>query len=79
MISVATGQPILCCWTDCERTGDDGYQAIVREPGRNVHYLFCSQRHLMYWTNSIRDMGNLPAGAKSLGGPVQGWGKKPKG
>lgn len=79
MISAATGNVLPCCWTDCTRPGDSMYEAIRREPGRKIHFVFCSERHRRYWVNSVRDMGNLPSGSKSLGGPVQGWGGNPKG
>jgi hypothetical protein len=31
---------------------------------RYMNYVFCSERHKMYFVNSIRDMNNLPAGYK---------------
>jgi hypothetical protein len=71
MISGSTGNPIPCCWGECMKPGDDGYQAIVNEPQRKIHYLFCSEGHLMYWVNSKKSLGNLPSGSKSLV-PVQG-------
>lgn len=72
MISVSTGRPLPCCWTDCERLGDTRYQAVVREPERNLIYLFCTDGHLHYWVNSHKDMGNLAMGDKSLSRYVQG-------
>lgn len=72
-ISGVTGNVIPCCWTDCQRDGTDDHEAVVHEPGRNVHYLFCSHAHLMLWTNSHKDMGNFAAGEKSAGRYVSGW------
>jgi hypothetical protein len=65
MISGTTGQRIPCCWVDCYRPGDTNHEAQVKEPLRTLHYLFCSERHLLYWVNSHVDMGNLPAGSRS--------------
>jgi hypothetical protein len=73
VISGSTGLAILCCWTDCERVGDDRHRVVLPEPRGNLIYLFCSERHREYWRNSHHSMGNLPSGAKSLGGPVGGW------
>jgi hypothetical protein len=29
-----------------------------------VTYIFCSERHLAYWTHSVISNGNLPAGMR---------------
>jgi hypothetical protein len=34
------------------------------QPWQRVIFLFCSQRHLMYWTNSHISLYNLPTGSR---------------
>jgi hypothetical protein len=72
MISGTTSQRITCCWMDCPKAGDTDHAARVYEPTRTLHYLFCSERHLLYWVNSHVSLGNLPAGSKTSGGLVNG-------
>lgn len=83
-IDPADGAHIPCHWADCERWGDDRYEAVVTDinqphieptlgvpvPGeiRHTHYLFCGERHKAYWVNSHVSHGNLPAGSKQLHG-----------
>lgn len=31
---------------------------------KRIHYLFCSERHRLYWANSHRSLYNLPSGSK---------------
>lgn len=69
IVSGRTGLPLLCCWTECDRLGDDRYETIVREPRRLLHYVFCSERHKMLWAHSHKRMNNLPGGSKSLLAP----------
>lgn len=66
VINMSSGAHIPCCWDDCRRDGVELHKARVRErtehgPGV-AHYVFCSERHKMFWVNSHRDNGNLPAG-----------------
>ena len=65
MISGATQRRILCCWSECDRAGDTDHEARVGEPGRILHYIFCSESHLLLWAHSHVKMGFLPSGSKS--------------
>jgi hypothetical protein len=61
---------VMCAWDTCER---DGYQnnrvrvnnGTPTEP-RYMNYIFCTNRHKMYWLASMRsgNNNNLPAGYK---------------
>ena len=56
---------LLCCWQECEKDGVEMHKARVKEGTAGYcFYVFCSERHKMYWVNSHRDNGNLPAGWK---------------
>jgi hypothetical protein len=59
---------IRCAWDDCEKPG---YQLhLVRvdygAPGvpHVLNYVFCSDRHKMYFVHSHRAYGRLPPGWK---------------
>lgn len=46
----AHGEALRCCWTDCERDGDNRYRIEVphsqpKFPGEMLVYIFCSQGH----------------------------------
>ena len=60
------GTFVMCAWDTCEKAGYQNNRAVVHEgvpPNvRDITYVFCSDRHKMYWINSIRDCNNLPAG-----------------
>ena len=63
------GSRLLCCWLDCERYGLELFKAreyLGDDGGGPIYtwYVFCSERHKMYWVNSTRDHFNLPAGYK---------------
>lgn len=66
VIDPQDGAHLLCCWGPCERYGHHEHRARVREPLRTVWYVFCTERHRMFWVNSHRDHLNLPAGSKGL-------------
>ena len=70
-VSGATGRNIPCCWAECDRDGDDLYEAVVWEgsPARDFHYLFCCDRHRALWLHSKFSFGNLPTGSKGLLAP----------
>ena len=36
----------------------------MHEKWRRIIYLFCCERHKLYWVNSHRDLYNLPAGSR---------------
>jgi len=70
---------ILCNWAECSADADDRYQASVRREAHDkgearwakfnrarlrTIYLFCSERHALYWRNSVVDNNNLPSGSR---------------
>lgn len=61
----AGGDKILCSWDDCEKFGHEEHKVVVREPAKNLHYIFCNQTHRDFWINSHKDQGNLASGSKS--------------
>jgi hypothetical protein len=62
------GEPLPCCWDECERRGHEQCKVVVRksasDPGTS--YVFCSERHRDYYRHSHRSFGNLPPGSKML-------------
>lgn len=64
VIDPQDGAKLECMWLDCPKPGHEQHKAVVREPGRSIHFVFCTHRHLMYWVNSHRDHLNLPTGSK---------------
>ncbi len=42
------GIPLKCAWDDCEKNGFDEIKIVVKEPTKNLHYIFCSERHKQY-------------------------------
>jgi hypothetical protein len=61
----ADGGKIVCNWDDCEKFGHEEFKAVVREPAKNLHYIFCGEGHKALWVNSQRDNGNAASGSKS--------------
>lgn len=59
--NTSTGIPMMCCWDDCTRDGYDEIKIIVREPQKNLHYIFCSERHKRLYTTAHREYGKLGA------------------
>jgi hypothetical protein len=60
---------LLCCWDDCGRDGLELHKAreyLGVDPGTRTPiwtwYVFCTERHKMYWVNSVKDLYNLPPG-----------------
>lgn len=52
--------PLMCCWDDCEKHGDNRWRVEVR-PTRGAPatiYIFCSEGHRDYHLNSHREYGN---------------------
>lgn len=65
------GAVLMCCWNDCERPGTELHKArewLGSDPltGAPIFtwYVFCTDRHKMYWVNSTHDLFNLPPGYK---------------
>lgn len=54
-----TGNIILCAWDTCDRPGFDEIKFVVKEPTKNLHYIFCSERHKRYHLHGHRDYGKL--------------------
>lgn len=62
-----TGEPLPCCWADCQRLGDDRYRIVVHDSAfRTVTFIFCGERHKAFYRNSHLDYGILPSGSKRL-------------
>lgn len=66
-----TGRHIICAWSDCERDGYESNKVVVHtgQSGyevRDMHYVFCTERHRQYWLHDARPGGgnNLPPGYK---------------
>ena len=89
MINLDTQMPMVCGWDTCDRRARTPYQVRVHEHegtcsspeaqyGRHAHFVFCCERHLLYWTNAGgrqahetaarnggRIYGQLPAGLRN--------------
>lgn len=66
MINLDTQMPMICGWDDCDHRARTPYQVRVHEHegrctsfeaqfGRHTHYVFCSERHRLYWVNASGD------------------------
>jgi hypothetical protein len=90
MINLDTQAPMVCSWDECDRPGRTPYQVRVHEHagrcnsfeaqyGRHAHYVFCCERHLLYWVyasgdrakeaaarNQGRIYGQLPEGTRNM-------------
>lgn len=60
---------ITCAWDDCEKDGYEINKIVVNEgaDGYEPHlvtYVFCTERHKVYWAHSHRGYGMLPPGHK---------------
>lgn len=53
------GKAILCAWDECEKVGYDEIKVIVNEPGKKLHYIFCSAVHKQFHISSHRTYGKL--------------------
>lgn len=54
------GRPVTCAWDDCTRPGYEELKVIVKEPGgKNLHYIFCSERHKAYHLGGHEHYGQL--------------------
>jgi len=63
MINLDTQLPMTCGWDECDRLARSPFQVRVHEHlgrcesevaqyGRHAHYVFCCERHLLYWVHS---------------------------
>ena len=79
VLSGNTGQWIRCVWCHMNgqrRRGFELHKTLFHEHARtvpcedprakHVQYLFCSERHKQYFRNSHIELGNLPAGYRSV-------------
>jgi hypothetical protein len=61
------GVPLPCCWDECELPGLEEVKAVSTERrGPPLTYIFCSDRHKLYWLFSPRGNGMLPSGDRRL-------------
>lgn len=89
MINLDTMMPMMCGWDECDKRARTPYQVRVHEhagrcgsevaqQGRHSHFVFCSERHELYWLaacgpraaqtaaeNRGRIYGQLPAGLRN--------------
>jgi hypothetical protein len=66
---VGTDRRVKCCWVgpgadSCERDGLEMYKIVVPGRNENIHYVFCSERHLDYFRHSHLAFGMLPPGSR---------------
>lgn len=59
LVRNAQGIPIKCAWDDCERPGYDEIKVVVKEPTKELHYIFCSDRHKGYHIHGHQAYGKL--------------------
>lgn len=52
------GRKLPCCWDDCDAIGYDEIKVVVREPGKELSYVFCSERHKSMHLAGHVDYGN---------------------
>lgn len=63
MINLDTQMAMVCGWDECDRPARTPYQVRLHEHvgrcesdvaqfGRHAHYVFCTERHLLYWAHS---------------------------
>lgn len=70
-----TQERILCAWADCTAWGHDEIR-VERVEGKNgpmrtrVIYIFCNQRHRLFYLQGHRAYGQLPPGSGPVPGPV---------
>jgi hypothetical protein len=81
MINLDTCMPMVCGWDECDKWARTPYQVRLHEHvgrcesemaqyGRHAHYVFCSERHLLYWVNSSGE--NAQRAAAENNGRVYG-------
>ena len=84
--SGVTGKLIPCCWAECDRHGREQFSIRIHEKdrfglptGRVTVYLFCSQRHRLFYVTGPQTYGQLPAGTANTDGHVTVPAPRPKG
>lgn len=68
------GNWLLCCWDTCTKFALETNKSLFHDHPRgmrcddalakHIWFAFCSNRHMMFYTNSHLSMGNLPSGFK---------------
>lgn len=58
VVNPTSGVKLPCCWDDCWKPGHEEHKAVVSTDGRQLHYVFCSEKHRSYYANSHRSYGN---------------------
>jgi hypothetical protein len=72
ILSRETGNWLLCCWDECEKTGTTTHRTRFHDHAKGLQcdhpdarhpwYTFCTERHRQYFLHSHHSLGNLPAG-----------------
>jgi len=81
MINLDTMMPMMCAWDDCFKNARTPYQVRLHEHagrcnsaeaqyGRHAHFVFCSERHQLYWLASSGN--NAHRTAAEHGGQIYG-------
>ncbi len=60
------GQPLICCWDDCERPGHEETKLVRTEGDKKLHYVFCNLTHMAMYEAAPFSLGNV-----SRSGPRQ--------
>lgn len=59
LVRNSLGVPILCAWDDCQKPGYEEVKVIVKEPTKELHYIFCSERHKAFHVGGHEHYGQL--------------------
>ena len=59
LVRNSMGKPIPCAWDDCEKPGYDEIKIVVKEPRKDLHYIFCSSVHKRFYMASHHQYGKL--------------------
>jgi hypothetical protein len=63
------GTKVVCAWDECDRPGYEMHKVRVHEhagsadcgspAAKHINYVFCSDRHRMYWLNCTGEMAKV--------------------
>lgn len=59
LVRNGVGEPLPCCWDDCWKHGHEEHKVVKRGERGNLHYVFCSEQHRLYYVNGHRSYGNV--------------------
>lgn len=75
VLSMDTGNWIMCAWSDCERRGVQSNMSVLHDHAKGLgcdhpdakhpRYIFCTNRHKQFFDHSHIELGKLPAGYRS--------------